>query len=150
MKPCEDRTTDVPRVPGSAYPGSDPVPGTVEAFYERNSGEVLLWTAAIGAPLLWAIQFQTNYGLADWACNHDRQGTLRWINGAFFLLAIGCGLIALYIWVRMGARWPHSNDEGIRARTRLLATIGLFSALLFGMLIFAQGLPSFIFGPCEL
>jgi hypothetical protein len=145
-----DHTPDVPNVAGSAYPHSEAKPGTLEHFFESAWGRAVLFTGCIGAPVLWASQMQTNYGLVEWACEHNKRIVLQWINVGFFLAAIACGLISLWIWFRVGPHWPRTEDEGTRARTRLLAVIGVFSALLFCLLILAQGIPIILFGPCEL
>lgn len=142
--------SDVPHVPGSAYPDAKPAEGTPEAFYESFLGRALLFTGFLGPPLLWAIQFQANYGLIEWACMRNKAHVLQWINALFLVGAVAAGLLAFYIWMDVGPHWPQSKDEGIRARTRLLAVLGVLFTLLFMLLIFAQALPIMLFGPCEL
>lgn len=146
MNPADDLRD----VPGSRHPDSDPVPGTIEFFYDSTWGEILLWIGSLGPALLWAIQFQTNYSLVEWACRHNFRSPLITINISFLIAALLCGALSWWNWARIGARWPRSEDEGIVARTRLIAILGILLTLIFGLLIVAQCVPIIVFHPCEM
>jgi len=141
-------TRQVP-VPGSIHAESDPKPGTVEAFYESVPGEIVMWTGALGSPGLWMAMLQVNYGIIRWVCFTGNTWVLHLSAGLFLLLSVACGILSWWNWKRIGAGWPVSSDEGIPARTRLLAVIGMLATPLFSLLIALQGTANFIFNPCE-
>lgn len=136
--------------PGSMDPESHPEPGTVESYYDSTWGEIVLWTGMLGAPTLWLIQFQFNYSLVPWSCRTNNLPILYSTSILFFLLALTCAGISFWNWRRIGLNWPKTEDEGIRARTRLMAVLGLLMGFLFAGIIGAQSMAYFFFSPCEI
>jgi hypothetical protein len=113
-----------------------------------DRGAIPLYAGLLGAPLLWAIQFQLTYMLVPWACTHRNHWLLPLIHLVFFFLSIACGVLSWREWRRVGATPPQSQEEERVARTKFLGALGLMSVALFALLILAQTLTSFFLDPC--
>jgi hypothetical protein len=107
-----------------------------------------LWVLMLGSPVIWFVQFQTNYGLLPWCCASGATWMLLAIS---VILAIASASIGLLSWqaLRSLAR-PNlaSVESGQWIAARFMTTLGIFLSLLFFALIVAQAIPQFIFDPC--
>jgi hypothetical protein len=107
-----------------------------------------LWISFLGAPIVWLIQFQTNYALVPWSCTHGKAYILHITSAAF--LAVAGGLIVLSSrQYRESTRGDWSSaPEGLMTSARFMLLIGILNSTLFTLLILAQAIPSFLISPC--
>jgi hypothetical protein len=63
------------------------------------------------------------------------------------VLALIGGLLSWRQWRRTGGS-PEETEGGPLGRPRFLGALGVFSAVLYSMLIIAQGIASFFFDAC--
>jgi hypothetical protein len=119
-----------------------------ERYFVQRRGLLALWAGLLMPPLAWLLHLLIGYPLVPWACASGRQFMLHVVTAAAFLLAVGGGLTAWRSWQRSGRGWP--NDAGgVLSRSRFMAVSGLLSSAVFGLVILAQGMPSFILHACE-
>jgi hypothetical protein len=104
-----------------------------------------LWTALLGAPVAWAVQFQANYTLVRVACATGRRWPLYAVSFAFLAGALGAGALGLRLHRDSGV----GGDAEAVQRTRFMGLVGAMVSGLFFLLILAQAVPLFIFDPCE-
>jgi hypothetical protein len=104
-----------------------------------------LWTAVLGAPVLWFVQFQANYTLVRVACATGHRWPLYAVSFGFLGAAVACGALGLRLRGDSGV----GGDREAIERTRFMGLIGAAISGLFFLLIAAQAVPLFIFDPCE-
>jgi hypothetical protein len=117
----------------------------------REGRDPSLWTAFLGAPVLWLLHLQTAYMLVQYACAHHSKMPLYLTSCLFLLLTLAGGYPAFREFraaggISMATGQPTADPP--LGRTRLLATVGLMSSALFYLAILAQALASFFFNPC--
>jgi hypothetical protein len=115
--------------------------------FAAGGGTTPLWLGILGAPIVWAIQFQTCYALVPWVCNHDWHALLWLVPLLAVMLTIVGGIGCFLTWQRVGGGWPSSFDS-IEERTRFLAVLGMLISAAFAMLIVWQAIASFYIHPC--
>lgn len=106
-----------------------------------------LWAGLFAGPVGWFVSFIGAYALAAGACG---QGTGR-LHGMVLLgliVAVAGTLLAWRTWKSAGGP-PRSGDEGVVARARLLASLGLLAGGLFDIVIVAQWIAVALLTPCE-
>jgi len=108
---------------------------------------IALWAAVLGAPLIWAIQFETGYALVPKVCTFQGHYVLHIVSLLGLVLALIGGFLSWRQWRRIGGS-PDETEGGPIGRRRFLGALGVFSALLYSMLIIAQGIASFFFDAC--
>jgi hypothetical protein len=117
----------------------------------REGRDLSLWTACLGAPVLWLLHLQTAYMLVNYACATHNKMPLFFASSLFLLLTVAGGYPAFKEFRAAGgmsmASGQPTSDPPI-GRARLLATVGLMSSALFFLAILAQALASFILDPC--
>ena len=118
------------------------------AGVDVDRGTIPLYAGLLGAPILWAIQFQLTYMLVPWVCTHRNGWLLPFIHLVFFALTLAAGVLSWREWKRVGATLPESQEEERLARTKFLGALGLMSVALFALLILAQTVTSFFLDPC--
>lgn len=103
----------------------------------------LLWLIFLGGPVLWLIQFQTQYTLLEWACTHQKIAVLRSIGVLFISLPLILLILAYCLWRR-------SLRVGIREHDlrRFMFELGMFTSALFLLLILLQTMATFLIDPC--
>ena len=109
---------------------------------------VALWAGVIGAPAAWAIQLEIGYALAPWTCKSQNYFVLHIVTAIFVLLALIGAALSYRDWKLAGRGSPEETDGGPTARTRFQGALGMVVSVLFGIVIFAQGLASFFFSAC--
>lgn len=114
---------------------------------EPRPGRFRLWFDLLGSPIAWSIQLLVMYALVPWVCHNGHIWLLYITSGAFLAAAIILGWLAWRSWQRAGADMEMEHD-GADGRSRFMSMLGLLSAAIFGLLIFFQGIPSFIIDPC--
>jgi hypothetical protein len=104
------------------------------------------WIAFLGGPIIWILQLQTSYTLVPWTCLHGMHFLLH-LTSAVFL----AGAVALALSARMELK-NHDDSAvlpaGLLPSARFMLLVGAWNSALFGLLIFAQGIPSFFISPC--
>lgn len=120
----------------------------------RHAGSPVLWFAAVGAPLAWAVQFAFAYWLAEAQCSPsggDPAGTFTATSLVpISLIAGACACIAAMLSLRM-LRATSSNevdDHPPEGRMRFLAIIGLTAFPLFMAMIVLTGAGVLIHDSC--
>jgi hypothetical protein len=115
---------------------------------EVRRQDFLLWVAILSGPILWLVQFQARYSLVAWTCSSDKSFVLPIIGIVFLLLAAGGGVLSWRIWVRTGRTWPEDVTGLPLGRVQFMSILGVMLNTLFALIIIAQIIPDFIFGPC--
>jgi hypothetical protein len=103
----------------------------------------------LGTPILWAVQLLLMYALVPYVCHHGHTWLLYATTLAFVGLAALVGYLAFVSWKRSGAEIENMDTGDSLARSRFMAMLGVLSAIIFGMLIVWQGIPSLILDPCS-
>jgi hypothetical protein len=106
------------------------------------------WAGVFGGPLAWFASQQASYMLVPWACHGGPLILIHLTNlGALAVVALA-GAFAWRDWRRGG---PEISDElaAPAGRARFLGLVGLTLCGLFGLVIIAQTIGAFFFGPCE-
>ncbi len=120
----------------------------VNAKTDKQECSVVLWAGVIGAPLVWAVQFQANYALVPKVCGSRSHVVLHVVAGIGALLALAAAVLSWRDFVAAGRGSPDATDGGPIARARFLGALGAATALLFAVLIVAQGIAAFFIDPC--
>jgi hypothetical protein len=117
----------------------------------REGRDLSLWTAFLGAPVLWLCHLQTEYMLVQYACGHHTKMPLLWTSALYLVLTLAGGYPAFREFqaaggLSMATGAPTADPPA--GRSRLLATVGLMSTGMFFLAILAQALASFFLDPC--
>jgi TRAP-type C4-dicarboxylate transport system permease small subunit len=83
-----------------------------------------------------------------WTCSSDKSFVLPIIGIVFLLLAAGGGVLSWRIWIRAGRTWPEDVTGLPLGRVQFMSILGVMLNTLFALVIIAQIIPDFIFGPC--
>jgi hypothetical protein len=106
------------------------------------------WAGVLGGPLAWFTSQQLSYALVPWACHGGPLIAIHLTNlGALAVVA----LAGAFAWRERRGAGPHVSDERAppEGRQRFLGLIGLTLSGLFGLVIVAQMIGAFFFGPCQ-
>jgi hypothetical protein len=106
--------------------------------------ELALWLALLGPPLVWLVQFEVRYALADNLRPTKPDAVLLSVAAVALLLVVVCAVTSVREW-RVADRSPLERMAGTPRRTRFMATLGMMTSALFGLLIIAQALADFFF-----
>ena len=110
---------------------------------------IALWAAVLGAPAVWAIQMQGGYALVPEVCKKNGGYIfLHLITIVAALLALLGAFLSWRQWRATGRESPDNTDGGPVARRRFIGALGVFSGILYAMLIIAQGIASLFFDAC--
>lgn len=115
--------------------------------FTKGPGVVELWFGVLAGPLAALTQLEANYALVLWACGTGREWSLHLVSLLALLVTVAAGLIAFYNWRRVRANLE--DGGGPVSRSRLMAGVGALISALISLVIIAQWLPVFIYGPCE-
>ena len=108
-----------------------------------------LWLLVVVAPVIVAIQHETNYVLVRQACSIQRNVMLTIVSVVSIVLTVLTVLVAYRIWRRAGAVWP--TDAGdVATRVRFIAVMGMLSSVMSLLVILAQAIATVQFDPCQL
>jgi hypothetical protein len=106
------------------------------------------WAGVFGGPLAWFASQQVSYALVPWACHGGPLIAIHLTNlGALVLVALA-GACAWRDWRSPGQRVADGPARA-EGRQRFLGLIGLTLCGLFGLVIVAQTIGAFFFGPCQ-
>lgn len=107
-----------------------------------------LWILVIAAPVIVAIEMQTNFVLARHACSAQRSVSLYVVVALALVLTIVTALIGVSYWKRAGVVWP-SEEPDLATRIRFIAVLGILSSAMSFLVILAQGIATMHFDPCQ-
>lgn len=114
----------------------------------REGHDLSLWTAVLGAPVLWLCHLQLSYMLVPWCCSSGKRWVLHVVSAVLLALTLGGGGLAWREYRQVGTEGPAGTTDPLLGRSRLLALVGILSSGLFALAIVAQAIPSFILDPC--
>jgi hypothetical protein len=118
--------------------------------FAKTGGLFALWAALLAGPVVWLLQFQTNYTLVPVLCRSGAKNVA--LHAVFVVALLLVALAALVAWRNfraVGATAEGSDDSGVAPRTRFMSLLGLCVAGVFFLVIFAQWIASWVFGPCQ-
>jgi hypothetical protein len=115
----------------------------------RRTTPKALWLLIVAAPVIVAIEMQTNYVLVRQACSAQRNIALYAVIIVAIVLTIATALIALALWRVEGIVWPTESPD-LSARIRFIAVLGMLSSGMSLLVIIAQGIATVMFNPCQL
>jgi hypothetical protein len=108
-----------------------------------------LWIGFLGAPVIWLIQFQTNYTLVPWTCVHGHRYLLHLSSALFLALGIALVLSTWKDWRKtQGLEVDRPSDSSPAGIAAFMSMVGLMNSALFSLLILAQAIPSFFLSSC--
>jgi hypothetical protein len=116
---------------------------------ERGTTPKALWLLVVAAPIIVAIEMQTNYVLVRQACSAQRNIALYLVTIVAIVLTVTTALISLAVWRVEGITWPTESPD-LSARIRFIAVLGMLSSGMSLLVIVAQGIATVLFNPCQL
>ena len=119
-----------------------------ERKFNRSAGLLALWTGLLAGPIIWLMQFQTNYTLVPWACRSGEHFLIYIVVAVALLLVAGAGFLSWRSWQETGRDWP-DEEAGVRPRSRFMAVMGLITSAFFFLVIVAQAVANLFFAPCQ-
>ncbi|HKY43093.1 MAG TPA: hypothetical protein VJM50_08350 [Pyrinomonadaceae bacterium] len=108
-----------------------------------------LWMLIVVAPIIVAIHHETNYVLVRQACSAQRNVVLYLVTLVSLVLTVLTTLVAFRIWRREGVVWP-SEETDLATRIRFVSVLGILSSVMSFLVVFAQGIATVQFDPCQL
>ena len=107
-----------------------------------------IWAGVFAGPLAWFASQQASYALVPWACHGGPLLAIHLTNLVALAVVALAGALAWRDWRRAG---NDVSDEGAppEGRARFLGLVGLTLSGLFGLVILAQTIGAFFFGPCQ-
>jgi hypothetical protein len=122
--------------------------GYVAADLKGGRRAAELWLGVLLPPLAVLSQLECNYALVLWACRTGREWPLHLVSLLALLVTLFALLLSHRNWRRLGASWE-VEGAGAIPRSRYMAVVGLLISLLMSLVIVAQWIPVFIYGPCQ-
>jgi hypothetical protein len=116
--------------------------------FKEGVGAAALWTCLLAPPFAMLVQLQANYALVLWACSAGREWALHLVALIALLIAIACGLLSWRNWRRAGATWE-DDGAGVMPRSRFMSIVGILMSVLISLVIIAQWIAVFVYGPCQ-
>jgi hypothetical protein len=118
--------------------------------FAKAGGLFALWACLLAGPVVWLLQFQTNYTLVPILCRSGAPNVaLHAVFVVALLLVAAAGLLAWRNFRAVGATSEDEDDAGVVPRTRFMSALGLLVTSMFFVVIFAQWIASWVFGPCQ-
>ena len=124
--------------------------GAVKKEFARTGGLFALWAGLLAGPVVWLVQFQTNYTLVPILC---RSGAHNFALHAVFVVALllvaAAGLLAWRNFRAAGDTTEGTDEAGVLQRTRFMSLLGLCVAGVFFLVILAPWVAGWVFGACQ-
>jgi hypothetical protein len=118
--------------------------------FARTGGLLALWAGLLAGPVVWLLQFQTNFTLVPLLCRSGaRNVALHAVFVVALLLVAAAGLVAWRNFRAAGGTTEGEDEAGVIPRTRFMSALGLCVACMFFVVILAQWIASWVFGPCQ-
>ena len=124
------------------------VKGEAVREFKEGAGPGVLWAGVLVGPMAALVQLQANYALVLWACGSGQTWPLHLVSLLALLLAAGAGLLAWRNWRRAGAEWD-DDRAGVLPRSGFMAAVGMLVSAHSALVIIAQWIAVFVFGPCQ-
>jgi hypothetical protein len=106
------------------------------------------WAGVFAGPLAWFASQQVSYALVPWACHGGPLLAIHATNLIALTVVVIAGALAWRDGLRAGQQFSDEADPP-EGRQRFLGMLGLMLCLLFGLVIVAQTIGAFFFGPCQ-
>jgi hypothetical protein len=116
--------------------------------FKEGAAPAALWAGVLAGPLATLTQLQANYALVLWACGAGREWALHVVALLALLVTVAAGLLSWRNWRRAGGGWE-DDGAGIVPRSRFMAAVGILISALIVLVVVAQWIPIFVYGPCE-
>ena len=116
--------------------------------FKEGAGPGVLWACILAGPMAALVQLQANYALVLRACGTGREWPLHLVSLLALLVAAGAGLLSWRNWQKAGADWD-DKDLGVLPRSRFMAAVGMLLSAHSALVVVAQWLAVFIYGPCQ-
>ena len=116
--------------------------------FKEGAAPAALWAGVLAGPLAALTQLQVNYALALWACGAGREWALHLVALLALAVTVGAGLLSWRNWRRAGAGWE-DDGAGVVPRSRFMAAVGVLISAHAALVVVAQWIPIFVYGPCE-
>ena len=116
--------------------------------FKEGAGPGALWAGVLVGPVAALVQLQANYALVLWACGANREWPLHLVSALALLAAVGAGLLSWRNWRLAGAGWE-DRGAGVIHRSRFMSAVGMLVSAHAALVILAQWLAVFAYGPCE-
>lgn len=101
------------------------------------------------APIIVAMEQQTNYVLVRQACSVQRNVALYVVTLVSLALTALTAFVALRVWRRAGLTWP-SEASDVATSVGFVSVLGILSSVISFLVIIAQGIATIHFDPCQL
>ena len=116
--------------------------------FKEGAGPGTLWACLLAGPLAALAQLQTNYALVLWACGSGQTWPLHLVSLLALLVAAAAGLFAWRNWRKAGTAWD-DDGAGVLPRSGFMAAVGMLVSAHSALVIIAQWIAVFVFGPCQ-
>lgn len=107
-----------------------------------------LWTGVLLPPIVLLIDLEVAYALVPTACARRNSLPVHLSHLICLALVLFAGTTALRCWRALGSTWSGEAGNSV-GRSRFLAGLGLLLSALFGLVIVAMWIPSFMLDPCQ-
>jgi hypothetical protein len=95
----------------------------------------------------WLVSTQLNYALVPWICATGMSWVTPFLSAILMLVSLAGGFLSWRAWG--GADVTPAKESAVAQPRRLLAGIGILSAVLFALAIASQGSAAFVLQGCE-
>lgn len=115
--------------------------------FTRWPGLLSLSLGVLLGPTIALINQSMIYSVNMWACGRNLRGVLHIVPFLSLIVIIGCAIAAYINWRAVG-RGVEDEHEGIVARVRFLAMVGIAVSIFSALVVIAQWSTIFVFAPC--
>ena len=133
---------------GWEEPGVSEAGSEVASEFKEGVGPLALWAGVLAAPLAMLTQLQVNYALVLWACGAGREWPLHLTALLALAVTVAGGLLSWRNRRLAGTGWE-DEGAGVIPRSGFMAAVGILISALIALVIVAQWIPVFVYGPCE-
>jgi hypothetical protein len=116
--------------------------------FKEGAGPLALWAGVLAGPIATLTQLQANYTLVLWACGSGREWPLHLVSLLALAVTAAGGLLSWRNWRRAGASFE-DGGAGVAARSRFMAAVGIMISALTALVVVAQWIAVFVYGPCD-
>ena len=116
--------------------------------FKEGAGPAALWAGVLAGPLALLTQLEVNYALVHWACAAGREWALHVVALLALVASVAGGMLSWRNWRLAGASWD-DEGAGVIPRSRFMAVVGVMISALSVLVVVAQWIPIFVYGPCE-
>jgi hypothetical protein len=109
-----------------------------------QQGDLWLWSGILVPPLAFLLNLQLSYVLVSWACATGHTSVLHITALLALVLSAGSGILG---WKQVPA--PVKPPAGAASRRRFMALLGLWTGILFSLVVVAQWIPNLFLSPCQ-